>query len=528
MKVDALQVIPSLTSAMSDTQLSDKQPFLWVEGAGNLNLTSLSDRLENSSDFGNLSSQLFIASLPVGSDTGLLSALVLRFNSSVSCELVPPSDFPVSCQGNNPFNKSYTNINKSTPFPFGDHRDPKFQARLCAPGDILTSPWHEISDRQDITEDFYLDFQSTDLTPRITNYTLHCATQTSLGYSELPSYWNGHLAGPLLSVIPPESGPNQTFNDMGYPHKYNGPAYNPSQEVPGPFLSSILGIFGNDTFFDTVASHSNYDDSGGLLCQQLRQPFIGLAIGKQEEQSLWESALFNARGTTTPVCQKWGNQTSNSSLLLDALLDWLPNFGNVETAEAAFTLTTYSANTAILKNSQDFEIADGSIIITTPGYSVEKPSIPLPAVVLISILLLFQLIGLAWLSILGSGRSTWTSSMNAFALLRMGAALHKEMPLISVMKAAELEILDEKPGWVGGDGREQGTEKLVMGGSEEVKSDTKYRMVENEQEWAMDEWEIGGLKGCLCGGGADKNLNPRGYLYRNLQASAGEDDVDHC
>ena len=46
---------------------------------------------------------------------------------------------------------------------------------------MFASPWQATYDRQDITEEFYLEFQSTSLTGQIKGYTQHCTSQTSLG-----------------------------------------------------------------------------------------------------------------------------------------------------------------------------------------------------------------------------------------------------------------------------------------------------------------------------------------------------------
>ena len=327
--------------------------------------------------------------------------------------------------------------------------------------------------------------------------------------------------------MPPQNGPNQTYYELAYPqpyddvHSYN---YIPSQTLSGPLLTSILAIFGNKTFFDTVASRSNYADPDGMLCHQLRPPFLDLTIS---DGVSWGSALFNASDSAfSPVCEVIPNQTSNDSLLLNALLDWLQKFGNAELASAAFTLATSSTNMATLNSRYNPHEYGRWLILASVGFGMQKPAIPLPIIVVISLLLLLQVLGLAWLAILGSGRSTGTGSLDGFALLRMGAALHMELPPISAMRAGELETLDERPGWIGGAGQEGKTQKLVMGGSEEVEQDTKYRMVENEHDWVMEEKELGGWKRLLCGRYTEMNFDHE-RSYRSFRALASEDDNDH-
>ena len=165
------------------------------------------------------------------------------------------------------------------------------------------------------------------------------------------------MASPLFSILPLQSKPNQTYWEYAYPQTLEPQSFKEfinvlppplllDKPLSGPLMTSVVAIFGNNTFFETIASHSNFSDPDGVLCRQLRQPFKGLG---QVNPSLWSSTLFNAPWDVIPVCQQLPHQTSNSSLLLNTLLDWLPNFGNTYAATAALTLSTYSANTETLK-----------------------------------------------------------------------------------------------------------------------------------------------------------------------------------
>ena len=507
-QLDSLKIIPSVTSAINQNVLYDKQPFMWIEGVGIGNITDPAEVAAGEpTNLGNPTNEIFFSDFPTGTDTGVLRALALRFNSSVDCKIVPSSDFPSTCPGENPLNRTYSNVDESASEPFGNLREPKFEARLCAPGDVNSSPWNDTGARQDITEEFRLDFRATNLTDRIENFTLACNSETSLGFFELPNYWNGHVLDPLLSHLPPQHAPNQTYYTSSYPPPSTEPDHGPTRPVPGPFLTAMLAIFGNGSFFDTVASHSSYSDSSGLLCDQLRQPFANLGISYD---SLWQNALFNASNkrvrSSSPVCESIPNQVSNDSLLLYALLNWLPNFSNADISNAAFLLATYSASTAMF-NPSNWPVGDDEFMIfSSPGLSIQKPVVSLPAIIVISILIALQLIGLTWLAFISSRRSTWTPSLNAFALLRMGAALHKDLPLISATQATELAVLDDIPGWIGSDSRGEGAGKLVIGGPEEIVPRRKYRMVENEGEWTMDDKEIGTWKRLFCGGFTDAQM----------------------
>lgn len=339
---------------------------------------------------------------------------------------------------------------------------PKFHARICAPGDVVASPWQNTYDRQDISEEFWLDFQSTPVNASDRSaFTQYCSSNSTIGYFELPNYWNGHVAGELFGLFPPESGPN--FSYYEYDALYTT---NPliildplTAGVPGPFLTSILAIFGNDTFFNTVASLSNNSTTDQLLCQQLRQPF---------------AALHNSQPTLD--CTPGGEETYNT-VLLNALFGWMSSFGDPEAATAALTLAIYYSNNAILNSPTDTTVGIPLPLSSDPGIDMQKFAMPLPAMIIITILLATQLTGLALLAWYAKGHHTWTESLDNFAMLRLGAAMAEDMPPVSALQSKEANILDEKAGWIGdGGGEGQKIRTLALGGPERIRIGELYWM----------------------------------------------------
>ena len=204
------QVVDNVISSIITGRLTDKQPFLWSPDQDSSSISSVGQYIKNSTSFGTVPSNLFIATFPVGTDTGVLRDLALRLNMSISCDLVSQSDFPSPCPGPSPLDQTFTNINTSTSTGFVGSL-PRYRARVCAPGNISSSPWNDTAYRQDISEELWLDYQrSSSFSERISgivdqgrNYTLHCYGNSRLGYFELPNYWNGHVSGPLLDKGPP-------------------------------------------------------------------------------------------------------------------------------------------------------------------------------------------------------------------------------------------------------------------------------------------------------------------------------------
>lgn len=468
-------IIDSITSTLIDGRLSDKQVFLW--SGDSLDVTSVADNLPSDDMLApnELSEKVFTATYPVGTDTGVIRQLALRLNSSINCETVAESEFPSSCPGNRPLHQNYTNIlddSDSDPFN-GDST--KFRTRICAPGDYTASPWQGVGNRQDIFEEFWIDTQYTPLSSTDgSNFTQHCHGNSSIGYFELPNYWNGHVTGKLFDEFPAETAHNVSYYNLDNLEPDMGLPYDPVPKLPGPFMTAVLAVFGNNTFFDIAASHSNFSSNDTLLCQQLRRPFTSMYGDNGTISSWWNESQ------PTLDCATEDDGT-DSETFLEALLEWLPNFSDSNKATAALTLATYNSNNAILNNLQgdsNFR-GNGFPTYTDPGSDMEKYAMSLPAMIVITILIATQLLGLGLLARYASHHHTWTESLDSFALLRLGAAMAGDVPIVSALQAKEASMLDQKAGWIGDGGGEEGKKirSLEMGGPQGVRRGALYRLI---------------------------------------------------
>ena len=185
-------VMDKVISSTIAGMFHDKQPYLWSPGQKGPNVTSISAPISSGFSFGDLPKEPFAANIPFGFDTGVLRDLASRLNVSVSCTRAD-SEFPLSCSGTRPLTREYFNINVTDPNPFANRSKPRFRTRVCAPGQTVSSPWQYTADRQDIYEEFWLDFQRTGDPPdghfwnisafavTIGNYTQHCHGNSTLG-----------------------------------------------------------------------------------------------------------------------------------------------------------------------------------------------------------------------------------------------------------------------------------------------------------------------------------------------------------
>ena len=477
------RVIDRVISSTITASFHDKYPNLWHHNQSGLQMTTLGESIQNPWSFQNFSEEFFVTNVPIGSDGGLLRSLVPRINTSIACALVSSTDFPSVCTGDKPYSKTFSYLHDPSTLADNDPYDvgaSKYRARICIPGNTDMSPWKDTPNRQDIAEDFWLDYTQKDVgfwteDPLPDNYTLHCSSNSTLGYFEIPNHWNGHVIGPLLDAVP--TSLQRTLN------YYNAPYFDPNGGIDtffprasSPFISALMGIFGPRTFFDVAGSNSDETNRTiSLLCSQLRYPFAALTPYDREG------------------CPDMGFCTLYSNITCDygyglrhAMTLWMFQFGNHTAALQVIDLATWAAADIIMNSAAErarrMDWGTGAQVLTTEGTPIQKPDISAAGIITLSVLLALQITGLAFLALYASRRATWTRALDSWAMLRLGAEIAREdMPAVSSLQANKSALLDQPKGWigdVGAEGNEEGFEvrELGLGGREKVREGTLYRM----------------------------------------------------
>jgi hypothetical protein len=209
-------IIPKVQHTLADLNPYAAQSYLWTEtGLGNGSLPHhfaapysntfvYQWQMANAPGFeSNYPSWPFYASsIPRGSTTGALRYHALRQQSEARCDTVPQSTFPSTCPGDAPFATSLSNSG--------------IVIRVCSPGAVDRSPWTATRNRQAISEDLWLDVQynASALGSSWASFTVHCTSNSSLGYFELPSQHNGDVPGPLLDQWPGREDLVSNFHDL--------------------------------------------------------------------------------------------------------------------------------------------------------------------------------------------------------------------------------------------------------------------------------------------------------------------------
>ena len=319
--------------------------------------------------------RFFTTSIPVGTDTGILRAIAPRLSSSLSCETVLYSELLSSC---------YEDPSESS-IPLA-----KYAVRICVFGNFSAS-----------SEDYWFNVHVNDTTEASSadsasespvhldqghNFSQHCQQNTTLAYFEPPNYWNNHTIRDIIDISATDkqyrTGPNQP------------PTLNSQMPIPGPLLTSIFAIFGNDTLNNAATTM----DSKPLTCSELRLPFTSVLTSL--------AAILDISTAIPP-------QSLCTNATLSAYLNkWLQAFSNPDVLTAALTITNFYVSQAMLDPSSSASPTTGysyqnttsnsATIFASLGLEIQKVQIPFLVMVLISVLMLIQLVGLWGLAVYAS------------------------------------------------------------------------------------------------------------------------------
>lgn len=383
-------------------------------------------------------------------------------NSSVSFATVPQTDFPQNCDTlSGAYYVEYT-YNKTL-----------LNLQVCVPDDISESPWKATRDRQDITEQMFLNISfgtaenlaTGDNNPA--NVTLKLSVNTTLGYFELPNYNNSDIAGPLLPKDPHDTCHNNTDECLSQWKSKRSLQFKESEN------SFEIGDIANQGPL-------------AMLAAALFDP--GSFIATQLPQNLIDPPNIDIRGpgipcTLGPLNLLLGDLVVNDPCYPQVLIDddgynyvtsWLSNFYNTDAMENALHAAVILASQVWLNS-----LTTGSLIVLYDlGQDSERPKISSAGVIFLSILLAIDLFLLLALAIYISFSYTWTSEFDSAAMLRLGAARADEFPLQIISSEGEKktdEVLEQIPGWIGDARPDDDVGVMAIGAAAPLKPGRKYR-----------------------------------------------------
>ncbi|KAL9064636.1 MAG: hypothetical protein Q9157_007761 [Trypethelium eluteriae] len=425
----------------------------------------------------------FLAQLPFGFNTGVIKQFAPRINSTARYEHIDISEYPQDCaQINGSFYAHYTFSNLTT----GEW----YNFTACMPIDATISPWKYTRQRQDFSETLYVDFSCnssfygnypvSDTTPdennvsnlpRIVNGTYRVNLNTTAGYFELPNAKNGGVAQPLLADDPKghcgidcndqwhdqdfkDAQPRKRAKDTGFQNYVSGQTQE-TYRNNGPLLTIAMALFGKGSFIDVrsrspeawIFENPENDMEGRLLesCADVVpfQPLLAITFGT------------NPDVTTLYPCLNYKaiDGISLRFQMLAYMLSLVPESDAIHDYNGDDVFTRAWNGAAFLTNeiwlSREATDADNFFVSYDPGQDIQIPVISKQAIVLISCILGLFLLGLFAMASYSIHTRHWTSQLDSFAMMRVGAAIAEDLPLMAASNADNVRVLDEKPGWIG-------------------------------------------------------------------------------
>ena len=159
------------------------------------------------------------------------------------------------------------------------------------------------------------------------------------------------------------------------------------------------------------------------------------------------------------------------------------NSDTLEYLSNAFTSASFLANQAWLMNNIPDPSYRSLTIAWDSGADTEVPTISLAGIILISTLLGIDLLALFAMAIYASFSPKWTKQLDAFTLLRMGAALGDRVPLLVGLRTNKIKTLDELPGWIGDAAEEhEDVGRLGVGASRRIDKKRVYECYKDDKE----------------------------------------------
>jgi hypothetical protein len=532
-----------VTSSLATVSLYEEQPHLWSdEMSANVWIRSRSSWSNTIDDeYKSLSPWLpgfstadyelprfFVAGFPANSTTGVLREHAMRFNSSIQCEEIDRASFPSPCPGERPFSVSLQKANDT-------------QIRVCVPGMVGSFPWTRARSRQDLTEELYLDVWdgiSTGVESgrniRPINATMRCEAKTTRGFFELGNIWNNDTYGSLLDQWPSRGPMLEEFNDwvatsmsgngfvpteqyvfrrshltllITIRDDYDGevdlePYYTetPSAKwgVSGPLTMSAIALFGNASWLSNVISYTanmtyeDEDDRDTLSWRQIcaSMPFANLVVngaggfGPTQACARVDSSLAAGRNLRPMdllrLIHEWIMVLAPTEG--ERKMDMVESLMQISLFTAHQTMLTFYSPNVMGRYGQVGGVL-GRTVYSSPGQMLHKPTMSKAALIVLSILIVLQLLGLGYLAYYISYSPTWAGALNALAIAQMGASLgHRNLlPSVGTITKEDQDALSHVNGLIGAVGREDEDEGSQTRLAPDVKSDHKALDIELQE-----------------------------------------------
>jgi hypothetical protein len=257
--------------------------------------------------------------------------------------------------------------------------------------------------------------------------------------------------------------------------------------APGPLGVSAVALFGNESWFGMAKRALQWNTVAAAvdLCQSYRMPFI-----TSDEYDFHDFSI---------LCTQIPLEAANQSLLpsttygpahygsdiTQQLLSWFVMFNNTSfgsqnsttynttsdtslVAVTAIGIATFYANEALLTLSAQDEIG-GRPIYPNVGRTTQRPFMSLPSMIILTVLLIAEVIGLVLIAFYAWRTPAWTNTLTSLTVAQLAHHMDKGfLPPPGSGDTKHVDVLHQLDGRVGvavvGNNDKSVVEYIVHGG----------------------------------------------------------------
>ncbi|KAG9187419.1 hypothetical protein G6011_05290 [Alternaria panax] len=460
-------LVVRLRSILETTEEDQYEPFLWVK--------QKADRICQKASSGQCtypgwqSSFLIISDTdqdvwftPLVSDynTGVYDEpqYAPRINTAVTYANMTASEWPSQCVRDREgvFFAEY----------HGSSENYETHLTACMPVNISKTPWNATHDRQDITEELYLNVTADSAR---NFYYYRVTAKTSLGYFELPSAKNGYRAGPLLDNCSLSSLDNWEFDrysswskDLTVRDTNGTYAGNVTQTIGdhiGPLTALGLALFGEGSFIEKRISNPSAFVTNRALTYYAEYDKWYIPWSKNCVSFMPLSYTSSGRRQ----CLE-DSDHDDEGKIIRTVGAWVRTFSQEEVAKEAFTVGAFLANKEWLDQARSSRISYQAtrMVATDPGVTINRTTMTIVEIIIGSIFLGFHLLGLLALTIYAVYAKPFMPWLGSEVMVKAGTVF------ADILSAAEgdnqwKQTMAACPGFVGDEEPTNSVGKIAFG-----------------------------------------------------------------
>lgn len=205
-------------------------------------------------------------------------------------------------------------------------------------------------------------------------------------------------------------------------------------------MMAALALFGNNTFFHTAANTTEGDfventQAAKRICQSGRIPF---SVYRQS-YDIGQDIMSQCSEYTLQRWEYNEDYEDGDDLLSYLVGGFMQSMQTPELAKEVLEISMFFANKALLSGTAEMgAVWESRWIYSAPGYQVLKPRKNMAGVIGISILILFQILGLLLLLRFIYRVPAWTGSFDADSLVQIGGQLREQDQKLNIAGASGL------------------------------------------------------------------------------------------